>query len=251
MTVTRVFRRGQKRPQVVWTDDHRLRTIGRQAEAQTGLLGGLGPVITPATTLRDALGMFGSSGGALFFTDGVWHVTSSVLCSINKIAIIGSSKNTVFKRSSSASGSDAMLEFQGDDVVIDSITFVDELAGSPGAVHCTGERSIIQRCVFSSVQAGVVMGAQDCIVRDCFFEEVKDTAVEYNQTVSGGLVTGNRFVPSTDADPDVLFGDNVSKSGIFTNNFSSGGKISYKTGQDIVGDQTTNVIDAADITVRP
>jgi len=61
-----VVRRGRRRPQVVWSDDHRLRTIGRQLESEAGVDGSIGPVASDVASLRQIIGMLGSEGGRSF-----------------------------------------------------------------------------------------------------------------------------------------------------------------------------------------
>ena len=80
-----VFRRGNKKPQVVWSADHKLRTVGRQIESEAGLDSSLGPIVTPKMSIREAIGMLGNVGGRLFFTEGVWAFDEAITIGIPNI----------------------------------------------------------------------------------------------------------------------------------------------------------------------
>jgi len=199
--------------------------------------------------------MLGSDGGRLFFSEGVWIFDGSISASNPNIHFLSTSPGkTVFKRPSTSTTTTSLLTFTGDGVTIEGIRFIDEVKNALAVLRFEGDAATVKGCVFEDVKAGVyVTDANDSLIKCNRFQTVKDRAVEIDSSanVDGHLVNDNIFTPSTDGDNDVYFGDDVSESGIFSNNFAPNGKISYKAGQDIVGDETTNVIQAADITVRP
>ena len=252
-TVGPVYRRGIRRPQVIWSSDNKLRTTGRQLEAEAGLNGSLGPIITPSTSIRQAIGMLGSDGGRLFFSEGVWIFNGHITTGITNVHFLSTSPGkTVFKRPSTITTSTHMLTFTGANVTVEGIRFIDEDDSARSALRMDGDDSTLRNCVFEDVVVGVFFGDGDRVTVKCNrFQTVRGRAVEFGGTTTGHIISDNTFTPSIDGDDDVFLGDSVSESGIFSNNFGSSGKISYKTGKNNVGDETTNVIQAGDVTVRP
>ena len=237
-----VVRRGRRRPQVVWSDDHRLRTIGRQLESEAGVDGSIGPVASDVASLRQIIGMLGSEGGRIFLTEGTWIFDGSLSVSTKNLHLYSTSPGrTVFKRAATSTATAHMLSFTGESVIVEGIRFIDSVTSGHAAIELNGQRSIVKNCVFEDVTNGVeVAGANWCAVRDCHFIAVGNYAIEYSGTCEGGVVTGNIIETSGG---DIYLGDDVSGTVVTGNALDVGDrKISYFTGQNISTGSALNAI---------
>jgi len=231
--MSRVLRRGKRKPQILWGNDNRLRVIGQQLEAEARINGGLEPVFSDHYSLRQIIGAVGAEGGRVFLTEGIWFFDGSMTIDTKNLHIYSTSPGrTIFRRPSTGSTSESMLIFSAEGVTIEGIRFIDEMASGRAAIELNGQRSTVRNCVFESVSNGVkVEGADWCAVRDCRFTSVTTNAVEYSGTCEGGVVTGNTIETNGG---DIYLGDNVSGTAVTGNAIDAGSRtISYFAGRNI------------------
>jgi len=249
-----IHKRGIRRPQVIWSVDHKLRTTGRQIEAEAGIYGGLGPVITPLTSIREAVGMLGKRGGRLLFSEGVWVFDGSISIDVPDIHFLSTSPGrTIFKRPSTSSATSSLITLSADGAIIDGIRFIDKV--EQAVITCSGTRGTVKNCVFEDVYKGVTVSSNWCAIRDCDFLAVDQTGnkrvVEFTGSASNGLVLGNIFQALGGT---VYLGDSVSKTAVLSNVFDnvSGGavKISYFASKEIVTGSALNVVHADQVEER-
>lgn len=237
-----VIRRGRRRPQVVWSGDHRLRTIGRQLESEAGVDGSIGPVASDLSSLRQIIGMLGAEGGRVFLTEGTWIFDGSLSISTKNLHLYSTSPGrTVFKRPATSASTAHMLSFTGESVIVEGVRFIDNATSGHAAIEFNGQRSIAKNCVFEDVTNGIeVAGANWCAVRDCHFIAVGNYAIEYIGTCEGGMVTGNTIETNGG---DIYLGDNVSGTVVTGNSVDAGDrKISYFKDRNISTGSLLNAI---------
>ena len=240
--MSRVARRGRRKPQIIWGGDRRLRQVGYQLEAEATASAGLEPVFSDRYSLNHILGIVGKEGGRIFLTEGTWFFNESMTVGTKNIHIYSTSPGrTIFRRASTAPTAEAMLTFTGEGVTVEGVRFVDEKAGARAVVELTGQRSTVRDCVFENVSNGVkVSDANWCAVRDCRFMSVTTNAIEYSGTCEGGMVTGN--IIETNGG-DIYLGDNVSGTVVTGNSIDAGSrKISYFAGKNISTGSLLNAI---------
>jgi hypothetical protein len=240
--MSRLFRRGKRKPQIIWGDDYRLRVIGQQLEAEAGANGGLGPVFSDAYSLREIFGNVGAEGGRVFLTEGIWFLHGSMTINTKNLHIYSTSPGrTILRRASTGSTAESMLIFKGEGVTVEGIRFIDNMASARAVIELDGQRSTVRDCVFEDVSNGVKVESADwCAVRDCRFTSVTTNAVEYSGTCEGGMVTGN--IVETNGG-DIYLGDNVSGTVVTGNSIDAGSrKISYFTGRNISTGSLLNAI---------
>lgn len=240
--MSRVLRRGKRKPQIIWGNDYRLRTMGQQAEAEATINGGLEPVFSDRYSLRQIVGNVGTEGGRVFLTEGIWFFDGSMTIGTKNLHIYSTSPGrTIFKRASTGSTAESMLIFEGEGVTIEGVRFIDNMASARAVIELDGQRSTVRDCVFEDVSNGVkVEGADWCAVRDCRFTSVTTNAVEYSGTCEGGMVTGN--IVETNGG-DIYLGDNVSGTVVTGNSIDAGSrKISYFAGRNISTGSLLNAI---------
>lgn len=251
-----ILRRGNKRPQVVFSDDHRTRTIGRQVESEAGRDGSLGFMVTPNMSIRKAVGSLGKEGGRLFFTEGVWMFDGSIAIDTPNIHFFSTSPGrTVFKRPATSSTTASMLTFSGDGAIVEGIRFIDKVSGASAAITCSGTRGTVKNCVFEDVVKGITVSGNWCAIRDCDFLVVDQTTnervVEFTGSASNGLVLGNMF---QELGGTVYLGDSVSNTAVlynvFDNAVSGDTRISYFASKEIVTGSALNVVHANQVEER-
>jgi hypothetical protein len=226
--------------------------IGDQLESEARLDGQIGPIITPRTSLRQALGFLGRGGGRLFFTEGLWSFDGALSLDMPDVHFYSTSPGrTVFKRASTSSSRDSLLTLSKDGAIIDGIRFIDSVADAGAVISCTSTRATIKNCVFEDVQKGVIITGSWCSVRDCSFLTSQGYAVEFSGSASNGIVAGNII---QDAGGSVYLGDSVSEVSVINNVFenTSGGsvKISYFADKEIVTGSALNVVHADQVQER-
>tara|TARA_R110001583_G_scaffold21394_7_gene81267 strand:+ start:12652 stop:13419 length:768 start_codon:yes stop_codon:yes gene_type:complete len=244
--------RGNRRPQVVWTADHRLRTIGRQLEIEAGPAGYLGIIVTPKTSVKEAIGMLDKTGGRLFFTEGIWSFDGSLAIDTPDVHLLSTSPGkTVFRRPASSTTTTPLITVNQEGAIFDGIRIIDKSSGARHTISCDATRATIKNCVFEDVQKGVSISSTWCAVRDCTFLTSQGYAVEFTGTASNGMVTGNII---QDSGGSVYLGDNVSEVAVLTNVFENtdGGsvKISYMKDKEIVTGSALNVVHATQVEER-
>lgn len=244
--------RGNRRPQVIWTGDHRLRTIGRQLEIEAGPAGNIGIIITPNTSVPEAISMLDKTGGRLFFTEGIWSFDGSLTIDTPDVHLLSTSPGkTVFRRPVTSATTTPVLTINGEGTIIDGIRIIDKVSGARHTISCDATRTTIKNCVFEDVQKGVSISSTWCVVRDCTFLTSQGYAVEFTGTASNGLVTGNII---QDNGGSVYLGDNVSEVAVLTNVFENtragSVKISYFAGKEIVTGSALNVVHADQVEER-
>ena len=248
-----IIRRDFRRPQVIWTGDHKLKNIGRQLESTQLTNRTIGPIASPLKTLNDIIGLLDTSGGRVFLTEGEWIFHQNLSTDRDSVHLVSTSPGkTVFKRRSSAASATEVMEFTGDDITLDGIRFVDE--GNTTATYMislAGQRCTIKNCVFEDVYGGVKITGNWCSIRDCTFITSTGYAVEFSGTARNGIVIGNII---QDNGGSVYLGDDVSEVAVLSNVFqnASGGavKISYFASKEIVTGSALNVVHADQVQER-
>ena len=248
-----IVRKDFRRPQVVWTGDSKLRTIGRQLEATQFTDRTIGPIASPLKSIREILGLFGDNGGRVFLTEGEWVFNENLSTARDSIHIVSTSPGgTVFKRPAAKASSTEVMAFTGNDVTLDGIRFVDEGNSTPTyMVSVAGERCTIKNCVFEDVYGGVKVTGDWCSIKDCTFITVSGYAIEFSGTARNGIVTGNMIQSGGGS---VYLGSNVSRTGVLHNVFDneSGGsaRISYHDGNEVATGSALNVVHADQVEER-
>ena len=247
-----VYRRGNKKPQVIWSADHKLRTMGRQIESSAGIDSGLGPIVTPMMSIREAVGMLGGVGGRLFFTEGVWVFDEAITIDIPDIHFLSTSPGkTIFKRPSTSTSTASIITLSGDGAILDGIRFIDKVSGASAVVSCTSTRPAIKNCVFEDVQKGINVSGTWASIRDCSFLTSQGYAIEFSGTASNGIITGNLI---QDTGGSVYLGDNVSKVSVINNVFQNTGggsvMVSYAVDQGILTGSALNVVHSDQVQER-
>lgn len=241
----RIQRKDFRRPQIIWTGDHKLKTIGKQLEATQLTNRTIGPIASPTRGINEIVGLLGDRGGRVFLTEGEWIFNQNLSTSRDAIHIVSTSPGrTVFKRPLAKASATETMEFTGDDVILDGIRFIDE--GNSTATYMisiAGQRCTIKNCVFEDVYGGIKVTGDWCAIKDCTFITATGHAIEFSGTASNGIVSGNMIQSGGGG---VHLGDSVSKTGVLHNVFdnASGGdiKVSYFAGQEIVTGSALNVV---------
>ena len=248
-----IERRDFRRPQVIWTGDHKLKNIGRQLEATQLTNRTIGPIASPTRGINEVIGLLGDDGGRVFLTEGEWIFNQNLSTSMNGIPIVSTSPGrTVFKRPLAKASSAEVMAFTGDDVILDGIRFIDEgNATSTYMISIAGQRCTIKNCVFEDVYGGIKITGDWCAIRDCTFITATGRAIEFSGTASNGIVIGN-IIQSNGG--DVHLGDSVSRTGVLYNVFDneSGGdvRVSYFADREIVTGSALNVVHADQVQER-
>lgn len=241
------------RPQIIYTDDNRLRTIGHQLEASELTNRTIGPIASPSKSLRDIIGLFDNSGGRIFLTEGEWIFNDVISTARNSVHIISTSPGkTVFKRPSAKASSSPMMSFTGDDIILEGIRFIDEgNTTSTNVLSFSGQRCQVKDCVFEDAYGGVTVSGSWCSIKDNTFTTLQGYAVELTGSASNCIVSGNLI---QDDGGSVYLGDSVSEVAVVSNVFqnTSGGavKISYFANKEIVTGSALNVVHADQVQER-
>ena len=249
----RIQRKDFRRPQVIWTGDHKLKSIGKQLEATQLTNRTIGPIASPRRSINEIVGLLGDKGGRVFLTEGEWVFNQNLSTSKDSIHIVSTSPGkTVFKRPSAKASSTEVMAFTGNDVILDGIRFIDE--GNSTATYMisiAGERCTIKNCVFEDVYGGIKVTGGWCAIRDCTFITSSGYAIEFSGTASNGIVIGNMIQSGGGSG---RLGDAVTRTGVLYNVFdnASGGdvRVSYFAGKEIVTGSALNVVHADQVQER-
>jgi len=236
--------------QIQYTDDHRLRTIGRQLESAVIEIGRHGPIVSGTRTLRDAIGHLGKTGGRILVGEGIYAFNSQLSMARTNIHILSTSPGkTVFKRT--ATGSDPMISFTGAECILEGVRFIDE--NSTGyCIESTGDRTVVRNCFFENVYGGIkIDGADFCTIEGNHFVDADGHNVEFANTCVGALISNNRFEEAREF--NILLSTGTTKSTMIGNVLDwAGGEISSPysaTGMQARATvPTVNVVDTANIT---
>jgi len=230
-------------PQVKWGRYHMLRTMGDQIESNASRMNAFGLVITPKTSIREAINTLGDAGGRILLSDGVW-VFHGLLEIEKPVEIVSMTPGMArFKRpAANAVGmikvTEAGREFTSGTekrgVILDGIKFEDEnVANSTNTVLIQAHRTEVRNClVINSCKQRAatfcVSGKNYCSFINNTFDEsapsgnhiLFDGATLYNR------VLNNLFVNSSGADPSVYFGNSAENSVIVGNVAATNGAYS-------------------------
>tara|TARA_Y100001970_G_scaffold6337_1_gene7242 strand:+ start:13913 stop:14674 length:762 start_codon:yes stop_codon:yes gene_type:complete len=248
-----IVRRDFRRPQIVWTGDHKLRKIGRQLEATQLTNRTIGPIASPTRSINEIIGLLGDGGGRVFLTEGEWIFNENLSTNRNSIHLASTSPGrTVFKRPLAKSSSTEVMSFTGNDVILDGIRFIDEGNSTPTyMISMSGQRCVIKNCVFEDVYGGIKITGDWCAIRDCTFITATGRAIEFSGTARNGIVIGN-IIQSGGG--DVHLGDSVTRTGVLYNVFdneSSGDvRVSYFADREIVTGSALNVVHSDQVQER-
>lgn len=131
----------------------------------------LGQPITPATSLREAIGRVmgtrGAVGGRLLFGEGVWQFNSGIEIACPKLELVALYPGrTIFRRSVSAASGDSLLRLTAERVKLHGIRFEEPGNTTEVTVKVTANKCVVDMCEFSSYAAVELASANYCRVLD-------------------------------------------------------------------------------------
>lgn len=148
---------------------------GVQVREQLDVGDVLGQIITPAISLKAAIGLVmgtkGASGGRLLFGEGVWEFSAGIEIACPKLEIVALYPgSTIFRRSVAASAGDQLIRVTAQRVKFHGIRFEEPLNTSEVTVKISANKCVVDRCEFSSYAAVELASADYCRVTDCLAE---------------------------------------------------------------------------------
>lgn len=211
----------------------------RASVAARGIVGStdaLGTVITPKTSIRDAVAaVAGTRGGGkrILLSEGIWDFPADgFTISRNDVELVALTPGaTVFRRKRgdlAAVGRTSLLHLSGSRVRVSGVTFDDPL-GTNAAVQLTGTRCVVDDCVFTDAYTGVYAeAAVEPVVRDSVFVAIRGSnAIDLSGATLRAIIASNRVVPAKNI--------GATSSGVagssFVGNVLNGGSINYRYGK--------------------
>ena len=235
-------------PLVEFTDDHQLRTIGREIATNRNELADHGHVVTVEESIMGAIKRLPKDGGVLWLAEGIHVFYEDVTLSRDNITLRGiSPEKTIIKRDRTSTS--AMITFGGTDNVIENLSINDTANGI--AIKLTGHRSTVRNCVATNCYDFVeVNGANWCEISNNKIVSARNKGVNVTGTVAGCLISGNRFVSA--ASNSVYLDNSVTSVAVVGNVFDhTSGTISFlATAEGIPGSAVNQVTDSTGGTVR-
>lgn len=145
---------------------------GVQVREQLDVGDVLGQIITPAISLKAAIGLVmgtkGASGGRLLFGEGVWQFNQGLEIACPKLEIVALYPgSTIFRRSVAAASGDSLLRLTAQRVKIHGIRFEEPLNTSEVTIKISANKCVVDRCEMSQVYGAVELASADyCRVTD-------------------------------------------------------------------------------------
>jgi len=208
----------QKMPVDLSGQDERFRGVMARVEqiAQRQLYSG--PIITPKTTIAEAVAGLGKEGGRLLLSEGIWNFTNTLDITQANVQLISTSPgNTVFKKKST-SGRPAIL-LSGQECVLEGIRFSDgSTTADDKTVDVSGDLCVVRNCVFADVNIGVYASGIDYLtIENCHFLDSNQAGIYITGTSKMGAYRGNMFKVFPGGGYGIYLDDNVSDSMIVGN----------------------------------
>jgi len=198
--------------------DMRFREIGRQVEGVAMRQRAGGQIITPRTSISEAVAALGRKGGRIFLGEGEWHFKDTLDITRPNVEIIGASPGaSIITRLSTMTG--AAIKLSGAECRIEGIRFED---ASSTAGHKTIEiaanKCTVSRCTFADCNIGVYgTGIEFLSVDQCTFLDVAQAGIYITGSSEWNKALGNTFVSYPSGGYAVFYDDNVTRSNIVGN----------------------------------
>lgn len=236
-------------PQVVFNRSHALRTIGGQIESNASTVNSMGLVITPKTSIREAINTLGNAGGRILLSEGVWTFYGAL--SIDKpVELVSMSPGmTTFKRPAENTAGMVVVNIQDTrslsaqdvkrGVVISGIRFDDRTTtSSVPSILSLGSMLTVKDCLVVSgpskaaVPTFQVYGKSWATFIGNVFADPSPAGhhIFINSASSYNQVLNNKFDITNSSYASVYLDDAVTNSVIVGNVAATDGKYSVKTG---------------------